>query len=83
MYDEQESRDEAAASMQMDSDQFDAAMERKFDAAMERNELDSEYSDYLIFKSDARIYNGDSLLAAMESGDYYDDFKEDYLGEKK
>jgi hypothetical protein len=75
MYDEQESRDEAAASMQMDSDQFDAAMER--------NELDSEYSDYLIFKSDARIYNGDSLLAAMESGDYYDDFKEDYLGEKK
>jgi|DEB19_MinimDraft_2_1074335.scaffolds.fasta_scaffold01262_5 hypothetical protein len=75
MYDEQESRDEAAASMQMDSDQFDAAMER--------NELDSEYSDYLILKSDARIYNGDSLLAAMESGDYYDDFKEDYLGEKK
>lgn len=75
MYDTQESRDEAAASMQMDSDQFDSAMER--------GDLDDKYADYLMFKTDARIYNGDSLLEAMESGRYYDSFKDHYLGEKK
>ena len=75
MYDTQESRDEAAASMQMDSDQFDSAMER--------GDLDDKYADYLMFRTDALIGNGEMLLAAMESGRYYDSFKDSYLGEKK
>lgn len=73
MYDEQESRDEANAAYQIEAD--------KFDAAMDRYELDDQYADYLMNKTSLVICNGDGLIRAMESGDYYDDFKEHYLGE--
>lgn len=56
--------------------------EEEFEKAMDRYELDNEYSEYLMNKTDARIYNGDSLIRVMERGDYYDDFKDYMTGEK-
>lgn len=55
--------------------------EDEFEKAMDRYELDNEYSDYLVNKTDARIGNGDDLIRVMERGDYYDSFKDYMTGE--
>jgi hypothetical protein len=52
----------------------------EFDAAMDSSSLDDAFADYLINYSGARIGNGDMLIEAMESGYYYDEFKDYYLG---
>ncbi len=52
----------------------------EFDAAMADNRLDDAFSEYLINHSGARIGNGDMLIEAMESGYYYDEFKDYFLG---
>ena len=54
--------------------------EAEFEAAMEKYELDYQFSDYLMNHTNARIGNGDMLIEAMESGDYYDDFKDHMTG---
>jgi len=55
--------------------------EEDFEKEMEKSNLDNEYADYLMNRTSARIYNGDSLIRVMESGDYYDDFKDHMVGE--
>lgn len=41
---------------------------------------DEAYADYLINKSGARIGNGDMLIEAMESGNYFDEFVDELEG---
>lgn len=53
----------------------------EFDEAMDANRLDDAFADYLINHSGARIGNGHMLIEAMESGYYYDEFKDYFLGE--
>ena len=55
--------------------------EDEFEKAMDKYELDYQYSEYLMNKTNARIGNGDALIRVMESGDYYDDFKDYMCGE--
>ncbi len=56
--------------------------EAEFERRMERFELEYEYSEYLMNHTDARIGNGTMLINAIESGNYYDGFKE-YLTNDK
>lgn len=53
----------------------------EFEKAMDRYELESEYSDYLINHTNAFIGNGDMLIRVMERGTYYDEFKAYMTGE--
>ena len=54
----------------------------EFEKAMDKSELDYQYSDYIILHTDARIGNGDMLIEAMESGNYYDGFRDWMCDEK-
>lgn len=56
--------------------------EEDFENDMDRYRLDDEYSDYLMNKTDARIGNGDQLIAVIERGDYYESFKDYTIGAK-
>ena len=56
--------------------------ESKFEELMNLNYLDDEYSDYIINHTSARIGNGDMLIEAIESGVYYEGFKDHMLGDK-
>lgn len=53
---------------------------REFENKMHFMELDNEFADYITNHTNARIGNGDMLIEAMESGDYYDSFKEHMTG---
>jgi hypothetical protein len=55
--------------------------EEEFEKAMNRYELDDQYSDFLMNKTDARIGNGTMLINVIESGNYYDSFKDYMTGE--
>jgi hypothetical protein len=52
--------------------------EAEFEKKMDRYDLDDEYSEYIMDRSAGEriIGNGDDLIHAIESGDYYDGFKE-------
>lgn len=45
----------------------------EFEDAMNLNKLDSEYAEFI--SAQRTICNGTQLLAVMERGDYYEDFK--------
>lgn len=47
--------------------------EEEFERAMDRFELDDEYSEYIMAR--APIGNGEMLIRAMESGDWYEGFR--------
>jgi hypothetical protein len=50
--------------------------EKEFEKSMNNNELDSEYSEFIMNMTNARICNGDDLILAIESGDYYEYFQD-------
>lgn len=50
--------------------------EYEFELKLERCELDDAYAEYIMDHTDAFIGNGDMLIKAMESGNYFDGFKE-------
>ena len=47
----------------------------EFELKFGRGDLDNEYADFLMFKTDELIGNGEMLLRAMESGKYIDQFQ--------
>lgn len=55
--------------------------EQEFEQAMNKFELDDQYSEFLMNHTDARIGNGTMLINVIESGKYYDDFKDYMTGE--
>jgi hypothetical protein len=48
--------------------------EQQFEAAMRTFNLELEYRDYIMER--ARLENGDGIFRLMNSGDYYEGFKE-------
>jgi hypothetical protein len=48
--------------------------EQQFEAAMRTFNLELEYRDYIMEK--ASLENGDGIFRLMNSGDYYEGFKE-------
>lgn len=48
--------------------------EQEFERRMDNYDLDVEYSEYIA--SQTTIGNGTMLINAMESGDYYEGFKD-------
>ena len=75
----------------MTEQQFEAAMkifqpeikdgdltEKQFEAAMRSFRLELEYRDYIMER--ASLENGDGLFKLMDSGDFYQGFKEKMTG---
>ena len=56
----------------------------KLEYEVSEGDYDAEYADFIMEHSAGEriVCNGDTLIAAMESGDYFDRFC-DYLEEKK
>ena len=54
--------------------------EDQFEQMVDNGYLDSEYSDYIMNCTDAMVGNGDMLISAIESGKYYEGFKEWMIG---
>ena len=52
--------------------------EQQFQAAMRTFNLELEYRDYIMEK--ANLENGDGIFRLMNSGDYYEGFKEKMTG---
>ena len=52
--------------------------EQQFEAAMRTFNLELEYRDYIMEK--ANLENGDGIFRLMNSGDYYQGFKEKMTG---
>ena len=52
--------------------------EQQFEAAMRSFRLELEYRDYIMEK--ASLENGDGIFRLMNSGDYYEGFKEKMTG---
>ena len=48
--------------------------EQKFEAAMRTFNLELQYRDYIMER--ANLENGDGIFRLMNSGDYYEGFKE-------
>jgi hypothetical protein len=48
--------------------------EQQFEAAMRTFNLELEYRDYIMER--ARLENGDGIFRLMNSGDFYEGFKE-------
>ena len=48
--------------------------EQQFEAAMRTFNLELEYMDYIMER--ANLENGDGIFRLMNSGDYYEGFKE-------
>jgi len=48
--------------------------EQQFEAAMRTFNLELQYRDYIMER--ARLENGDGIFRLMNSGDYYEGFKE-------
>lgn len=60
---------------------WDNAMtEEQFEQKMSCYELDYEYSEYIAEQQG--VCNGDHLIRIIESGHYYEDFKDHMTGEK-
>jgi hypothetical protein len=51
---------------------------QQFEAAMRTFNLELEYMDYIMEK--ANLENGDGIFRLMNSGDYYEAFKEKMTG---
>jgi hypothetical protein len=52
--------------------------EQQFEAAMRTFNLELEYRDYIMDR--ARLENGDGIFRLMNSGDFYEGFKEKMTG---
>ena len=52
--------------------------EQQFEAAMRTFNLELEYIDYIMDR--ANLENGDGIFRLMNSGDYYEGFKEKMTG---
>jgi hypothetical protein len=52
--------------------------EQQFEAAMRTFNLELEYRDYIMDR--ASLENGDGIFRLMNSGDYYEGFKEKMTG---
>jgi hypothetical protein len=52
--------------------------EQQFEAAMRSFRLELEYRDYIMDR--ARLENGDGIFRLMNSGDFYEGFKEKMTG---
>jgi len=52
--------------------------EQQFEAAMRTFNLELEYRDYIMDR--ANLENGDGIFRLMNSGDYYEGFKEKMTG---
>jgi hypothetical protein len=52
--------------------------EQQFEAAMRSFRLELEYRDYIMER--ANLENGDGIFRLMNSGDYYEGFKEKMTG---
>ena len=52
--------------------------EQQFEAAMRTFNLELEYMDYIMER--ANLENGDGIFRLMNSGDYYEGFKEKMTG---
>jgi hypothetical protein len=52
--------------------------EQQFEAAMRSFRLELEYRDYIMDR--ASLENGDGIFRLMNSGDYYEGFKEKMTG---
>ena len=52
--------------------------EQQFEAAMRTFNLELEYMDYIMDR--ASLENGDGIFRLMNSGDYYEGFKEKMTG---
>ena len=52
--------------------------EQQFEAAMRTFNLELEYMDYIMDR--ANLENGDGIFRLMNSGDYYQGFKEKMTG---
>lgn len=52
--------------------------EQQFEAAMRTFNLELEYRDYIMEK--ASLENGDGIFRLMNSGDFYEGFKEKMTG---
>jgi hypothetical protein len=52
--------------------------EQQFEAAMRSFRLELEYRDYIMDR--ASLENGDGIFRLMNSGDYYQGFKEKMTG---
>jgi len=52
--------------------------EQQFEAAMRSFRLELEYMDYIMDR--ANLENGDGIFRLMNSGDYYEGFKEKMTG---
>lgn len=52
--------------------------EQQFEAAMRSFRLELEYMDYIMDR--ANLENGDGIFRLMDSGDFYQGFKEKMLG---
>ena len=52
--------------------------EQQFEAAMRTFNLELEYRDYIMER--ANLENGDVIFRLMNSGDYYEGFKEKMTG---
>jgi hypothetical protein len=52
--------------------------EQQFQAAMRTFNLELEYRDYIMEK--ANLENGDGIFRLMNSGDFYEGFKEKMIG---
>ena len=52
--------------------------EQQFEAAMRTFNLELQYRDYIMER--ANLENGDGIFRLMNSGDYYEGFKEKMTG---
>ena len=52
--------------------------EQQFEAAMRTFNLELEYMDYIM--ENANLENGDGIFRLMNSGDFYEGFKEKMTG---
>jgi len=52
--------------------------EQQFEAAMRTFNLELEYMDYIMER--ANLENGDGIFRLMNSGDFYEGFKENMTG---
>jgi len=52
--------------------------EKQFEAAMRTFNLELEYRDYIMER--ANLENGDGIFRLMNSGDFYEGFKEKMTG---
>jgi hypothetical protein len=55
--------------------------DEEFEVMLDNGDLDMEYAEYIY--ENALIGNGDMLIEAIESGAFYEGFKESFLNQYK